>query len=122
MIPAFNCIQCHKCCGPIAWFKPENENIKQYLKKNKIKRFLWTIDQFEKNDMKCPYLIDNKCLIYPVRPIVCRLQGNIIELECKTLKNNKFISKNELDIIKKEFLKLIEQTNGLDSFYSTLKL
>ena len=121
-IQNFPCKQCHKCCGPIVWFEPEEILIRNYLEKNKIKRVVWTKEEFEKNYMRCPYLIDDKCIIYPVRPIVCRLQGNISELRCISSNNSNLISEIELNKIREEFVKLIRQTNSMNIFYSTLKL
>jgi Fe-S-cluster containining protein len=118
----FPCKQCHKCCGPIIWFEPEELFIRDYLEKNKIKRIVWTKEEFEKNHMICPYIIDNKCIIYPVRPIVCRLQGNISELRCMSSNNCTLTSEIELNKIREEFVKLIRKTNGMNIFYSTLKL
>ena len=122
IIPDFNCNHCHKCCGPIVWFEPEEIMIRDYLKKNNIQRIVWTKEEFKNNKMLCPYLKNDRCCMYPVRPIVCRLQGNIPDLKCKSKNNNKFISKNELGEIQKHFLDLIRQTNGMKKFYSTLIL
>lgn len=122
MIPNFECKHCHKCCGPIVWFKPEEILINDYLQKQKIKRFLWTKEEFEQNKMRCPYLINDRCIIYPVRPIVCRLQGNISELKCKSSNNVMLMSEKEKDNVRKEFIKLIRQTDGTNIFYSTLIL
>ena len=121
-VPDFKCQHCHQCCGPIIWFEPEELLIRKYLERYNIKRIIWTKDEFEKNQMICPYLIDNRCIIYPVRPIVCRLQGNISELKCKSSKNNSLMSKKELNNIKKEFKKLIKQINGNNIFYTTVAL
>ena len=121
-IKTFKCKHCHQCCGPIIWFEPEELFIRDYLEKNKIKRIVWTKEEFEKNHMRCPYIIDDRCIIYPVRPIVCRLQGNISELKCKSSKPVKLISEKELNNIREEFIKLIRQANGMNNFYSTLKL
>lgn len=118
-IPKTECQHCHKCCGPIIWFEPEEILIKEYMKKNNIKRIQWTTKEFEQNNMKCPYLSNDRCIIYPVRPIVCRLQGNIVELKCKSSEKTNMMSNEELDKIRKRFIKLLKQTNGLNSFYST---
>jgi Fe-S-cluster containining protein len=124
IIPKFNCNHCHKCCGPIIWFEPEEIMIRNYLKKNNMKKIVWTKNKFKENKMLCPYLKNDRCSIYPVRPIVCRLQGNIAELRCKSNNNtNKNqISKNELNEIRKKFINLIKQTNRVNNFYSTLLL
>lgn len=91
------------------------------MKENKIQRILWTREEFEKNQIKCPYLMNDRCIIYPVRPIVCRLQGNISELRCKLTDDDKLISQKKLNILKEEFFKLIRESNGTNVFYSTLK-
>ena len=121
-IQNFSCLHCHQCCGPIIWFEPEDLLIRNFLEKNKIKRIIWTRKEFEKNEMKCPYLINDKCIIYPVRPIVCRLQGNISELKCKSSINDKLMSEKKLNNIKEKINKLIKQTNSINIFYSTQKL
>lgn len=122
LIPDFECQHCHQCCGPIIWFEPEEILIREYLQKQKIRRFVWTIEEFEQKHMRCPYLGENGCIIYPVRPIVCRLQGNIPELECKSIKNHKMMSKRQLNKIREEFVKIIKKTNSIDTFYSTHKV
>jgi len=121
-IPGFNCKHCHQCCGPIVWFEPEEMLIKRFLQKNKIERIIWSLKEFEKNKMKCPYLRDDRCIIYPVRPLVCRLQGNISNLKCNLSKTNKKISKIALNKIKHNYINLIKQANGMYNFYSTLKI
>jgi Fe-S-cluster containining protein len=120
-IPGFNCQHCHQCCGPIFWFEPEDILIRQYMEKNKIERISWSREEFDKNQDKCPYLINDRCIIYSVRPIVCRLQGNISELRCKSSDEKKLISQEKLNDIKEEFFKLIRQSNSTNVFYSTLK-
>jgi hypothetical protein len=121
-ITDFNCKHCHDCCGPIIWYEPEDILIRDYMKKHNIKRISWTIEDFKKNNMKCPYIHDDRCIIYPVRPMVCRLQGNISELKCKFLNNNKLLSKEKLENLRKDFIKLIDFTNGKNILYSTRRL
>ena len=120
-IPNFQCRHCHKCSGPIIWFKPEEINIRNYLKENNIEYVVWSIDDFKKNNMMCPYLKNDRCSIYPVRPIVCRLQGNISELPCEHNKNNYMNKKLYLEI-KKEFNTFLKEIGGTDVFYGTRKL
>jgi Fe-S-cluster containining protein len=114
----FPCRHCHKCCGQIIWFKPENIFINDYLKKYNLSKILWSTFEFEQYNMSCPFLKNDICIIYPVRPIVCRLQGNIKELPCEYNKN-RFISKSLVEDIKKKFFKLIEDIDGKDVFFST---
>jgi len=78
----------------------------------------WNEEDFKKNNYKCPYLQKNKCIIYPVRPIVCRLQGVIKQLPCKYNKKN-ILSERELLEIKNTFNILLDKHNWKNCFYST---
>ena len=110
LIPDFECKHCHSCCGPIIWFEPEDFIIKDYFKKNNI--------SLKKNEDKCPFLGYDGCKIYPVRPIVCRLQGLTKELPCKHTKKI-YLSDKDLKKIKNEFNKILALTNGYKYFYSS---
>lgn len=123
-IPEFKCRNCHQCCGPIIWFEPEELLIKKYLDTQNITRIVWTLNEFKQNKMKCPYLKNDKCIIYPVRPIVCRLQGNISELKCRNKLNGKqkLLTKKQFNIIKNQYLSLIKKTNQINIFYGTHKV
>ena len=120
-IPEFDCKHCHECCGPIIWFNTEEILIKDYIERNGIENVKWTTEEFNKNNMKCPFLKNDRCIIYSVRPIVCRLQGNIPQLPCRFNKNS-FMSVETLKKIKKDFYELNEKYKGVDIFYSTRKL
>ena len=119
-IPDFDCQHCHECEGPIIWFKPEEINIREYLHKNNLEYIIWSTEEFIKHHMKCPYLKNKRCSIYPVRPIVCRLQGNIPDLPCKFNKNN-LITDKKLQEIKNEFNNLLKDINGFNICYGTRK-
>ena len=86
------------------------------MDKNHIKRITLNMKEFKENNMKCPYLENNRCIIYPVRPLVCRLQGNIDELKCRISKNLNPLSIKELDEIKYEFFELLKKVNCLNFF------
>jgi Fe-S-cluster containining protein len=118
-IPDFNCQHCHECEGPIIWFKPEEINIREYLDKNKLEYIIWSTEEFQKNNMKCPYLKNDRCSIYPVRPIVCRLQGNIPELPCKFNNKKNLITDEKYHEIKNEFNNLLKDIDGFNICYST---
>lgn len=120
-IPDFECKNCHSCCGPIIWFKIEEILIKDYMKKNKIDDVKWTDDEFKKNNMKCPFIKNDRCIIYNVRPIVCRLQGNIPDLPCRYNKNN-YMSEESIKKIKKDFYELNKKFLGDNIFYSSRKI
>jgi len=117
----FPCRHCHECCDPIIWFKPEEILIRDYMEKHNIEYVVWSIEEFKKNNMRCPYLKNDRCSIYPVRPIVCRLQGNICELPCKYNKI-RLMSKKQFNKVKKEFDILVRDVNGTRGFYGTRKL
>lgn len=86
------CQQCGECCGPvlltgyeinrIAWYITQNE-LWPKVAENLLKRATTNDDELR---ITCP-LLDiqkntTKCLVYPERPIVCRLQGNMKDLRC----------------------------------------
>ena len=70
-IPELKCQEnCHECCGATRWLPIEYFNIKRFLDNLGLKeRNMKTMFEM------CPYIEDNKCIIYPVRPIICRLFG-----------------------------------------------
>jgi len=119
-IPNFECKHCHECEGPIIWFKPEEIIIRDYLEKNNMQYIKWTKEEFQKNKNKCPYLMDDRCSIYPVRPIVCRLQGTTEDLPCKHNKKI-LLTKKQVNEIKKEYEQILREVDGIGVIYSTKK-
>lgn len=81
----------------------------------------WTTDQFQQHDMLCPYLQNDRCSIYPVRPIVCRLQGNIADLPC-FFPQKQILSTQRSEQIKKDFNQLLKDMNSIGIFYGTRKI
>lgn len=75
-IPEMECIPgCTDCCGPNLWAKAEWQNITNWLKAHgRRERYAQGLD--------CPYIRENKCSIYEVRPIICRLFGVTEKLAC----------------------------------------
>ncbi len=117
-IPDVPCTHCHSCCGPILWFEPEELLIRDYLKTHHLTYIQWTKDEFERHQMRCPYLYNDRCRIYPVRPLVCRLQGAIQDLRCEhhcteLLKDDTVMKVKEL------FFSLIHDMEASDTFYGT---
>ena len=119
-IPSFECKHCQMCSNPIFWIKPEEINIQEYLRKHNLSYITLSEIEFLRNNMKCPYLQNNRCSIYPVRPLVCRLQGLIPELPCP---NNKtvFLSKEQYDRIILELNELNRDIDGIGEYYGTRK-
>lgn len=66
----FLCNRCGNCCGTTYISSKEEKIISQYLKKNGLnqRKHISLLD-------KCPYFENNLCVIYPVRPLICRLMG-----------------------------------------------
>jgi len=71
-----NCGSCGACCGPVFFLESEAMMIQRFA----ITHGLTIPDSVEGDT--CPMLKDGKCLIYPVRPITCRLFGIIPKLTC----------------------------------------
>ncbi len=90
-ITSTNCTKCGSCCGPIRWSVVEDIFIKEYMKTHNIKYKMWSVEQFIENDLICPYYdkLQKLCMIYKVRPLVCRLQGLVEELPCLKTTNKK---------------------------------
>jgi len=118
-IPDFECKHCHECSGPIVWFKPEEIIIRDYLKEHNIKYVKWTKEEFVKHKMQCPYQKNDRCSIYQVRPIVCRLQGNVPDLPCRH--NSKMMPKEQIDKVKRELDALVRESGGSGVIYGTRK-
>jgi len=70
-IPDFNCApKCNQCCGPVPWAIVEHRVITKWMTERGVEeRFTETM--FD----SCPYIKDNKCSIYEIRPILCRIFG-----------------------------------------------
>lgn len=72
-----NCTNCGKCCGIIPATSEEVEAIRSYIAENDIK-------PVRSYTSTCPFRDEaqKKCLIYPVRPLICRLFGVAKKAEC----------------------------------------
>jgi len=79
-IPKSTCPHgCGKCCGILLPSLAELRNVKDYcdLKHLPFKDFTLM------NGDDCPYLSEEKrCLIYPVRPFLCRICGVSVDIPC----------------------------------------
>lgn len=119
-IPSFECKHCQQCSNPIMWFKAEQININDYLQKHHLCFLTLSEEEFQQNQMKCPYLQNNRCAIYQVRPIVCRLQGVIPELTCP-FNEKVLLSKEQYHRIVSEFNLLNRDICGIEEYFGTRK-
>ena len=99
-----NCSNCGGCCSNFIPVSPlEIRRIKNFLYKNNIKEQRLLVPTYGKNiDLTCPFLKhdkETKCLIYPVRPLICK----------------RFICSQPLEVVK-------EQKNELIKLYGTKDL
>jgi len=80
------CNECCECwhCGPL-----EYQNILNFLKEHNME------EKHVKNSLDpCPYIVDGKCSIYPVRPLICRLYGVVFHknLRCPYVKPKRMLT------------------------------
>lgn len=120
-VPSFECKHCLKCSNPIWWFKPEEINIREYLKQHHMQYRTYSFEEFKMNHMRCPYLQDNRCSIYPVRPMVCRLQGTIKELPCPYIKKP-LLTEEKYKKIVYELNMLTKDLDALGEYFGTRKM
>jgi Fe-S-cluster containining protein len=83
-IPAFDCERCGRCCGPIGATAMELDLIDEHVRRNHIEvpEYIQTVlsTSFIARttiSVRCPYLKDQACMVYSVRPTVCRLFGTV---------------------------------------------
>ncbi len=70
-VPAFQCSPgCSLCCGIAPIAPAEIDNIASWIAMNGVKVRTMGIDL-----LTCPYVVDDRCSIHPVRPLICRLFG-----------------------------------------------
>ena len=85
-IQPFECERCGRCCGPLGATAVELDIIDRHVQQNNIEvpgysqitlsnTIMRTTDR-----LQCPYLKDHECLVYPVRPTICRLFGTSTQL------------------------------------------
>jgi len=103
-IPDFKCKNgCFLCCGSQIILPIEAININRFLKTNGIKR-----RKTQLISDYCPYLKNSRCVIYPVRPVMCRLFGVVkhskspANLECPFIKAEKYFTEEEASCMIKE--------------------
>lgn len=79
------CSNCGRCCGPVPISQSEEIKIRKFVKKMDIFTKQRLTNQLKGKDfLTCQFrdTEQNKCAIYPVRPLLCKLFGISIGLEC----------------------------------------
>ena len=68
------CSKCGQCCSAILPVTPQEvERIRKYIKKNNIKPVsTLKILATKTIDLTCPFYEKSKCLVYEVRPRICK--------------------------------------------------
>jgi Fe-S-cluster containining protein len=120
-IPKSACVHCHTCCGPILWFEPEEIQIREYLEQHHLPYIQWTQEEFETHQMQCPYVHKDRCNIYAVRPMVCRLQGVTNGLQCSQVRSD-LLTEKQVYKIKDQLVSLLRDMDALEKFYGTRRL
>lgn len=117
-VPEAACDRCGVCCGPIGFTILEEKNIEKYLEDEGISVHACVVGRSKDqvfaftNDCKCPFIMDNECVVYPVRPIVCRLFGVIRgggKLPCKKVMCERKLSARYADKLVKRVGRLNER-------------
>lgn len=85
-IPEFECERCGKCCGVLGATAMELHLIDKHVEKHHIEVHEYQQTEISNSkilrttsNLLCPYLRDPECMVYPVRPTICRLFGIVVE-------------------------------------------
>lgn len=81
-VPAVDCKGlCSESCGPIDMSDGERERIAAAgVRIPPPKELLDTI--IDRGTSDCPALVDGRCSVYEVRPLICRLWGAVESMPC----------------------------------------
>ena len=97
--PHTRCRNCGECCGPVPATPEEIKAIRDYLKEfPEIARLVTQ----NTSRINCPFHDSNKkrCMIYPVRPLLCRLMGVVKGMKCTHGNSGELDGRTFLDFIK----------------------
>lgn len=103
-IPSFDgCKRCGQCCGQLKLHKAEWELIRKYLTQNDmwLKVVMNAKERLEHDEgISCFFLKYDSgmssCMIYPQRPIICRIFGLKSSLQCRKSPNGTMQDSKEL--------------------------
>jgi Fe-S-cluster containining protein len=104
-LPAFECRPgCSDCCGPVPWSREEHERIAAWLAERGRPLLKAT-------SLACPYVDEqNRCSIYPVRPLICRAYGTFKRLRCPHgCRPRQFVDSKDERRLMKRYLTLVAE-------------
>jgi hypothetical protein len=83
-LPSLECRgECHSSCGPIAMTQVERRRIVKRTGGHDPGTVFETLGNDTVTDLRCSLLQpDNRCGVYAIRPMICRLWGIIDALAC----------------------------------------
>ena len=94
-LPCENCGG--KCCGPAPFTKKQYKKLKRdkLIPEGSVKVFVkMGVALVKKSDpMTCAFLTDGRCIVYDLRPYICRAFGEIDDLPCLELNQLKKMAK-----------------------------
>jgi Fe-S-cluster containining protein len=101
---------CGDCCirtGQLEMLKEEFQAIKKRLSRISRKELLDRRDNLNSlPDDSCPLLDrERKCLVYEVRPLICRMFGNHPRMRCVHSENLQLVEYRHLTVVKEYFSK-----------------
>lgn len=106
------CRNCGDCCTLVPATPAEIDEIRRYISEKGITPLR------KRGSMACPFHDDGqkRCVIYPVRPLICRLMGVAKGLNCRcgnsaNIDGRKF-TPADIDINKMQLLNAIDWTGG----------
>jgi len=103
-IPAHtSCINCGECCGVIPASPEEIAEIRSFLSRRPD---AYALGITQSGAVDCPFRAkkDKHCMIYPARPMICRLMGVTKGMTCKhgnseNIDGGKFMKNHSIETV-----------------------
>ena len=102
-IPEISCVEdCGKCCGLISMSELEDRRVRRFLEENHLEVQFYndpldvTYVKALRGENRCYFLDERRrCLVYPVRPIICRLYGVAENMKCPYASPGEYLTEGE---------------------------
>ncbi len=116
LIPAAEgCVACGGCCGPVFFTEAESKIIQRFCASEGIE-----IPETAEG-INCSMLKDGKCVIYRVRPMMCRLHGVTPKLHCSRTKKEHFAMNHRAVFLIGEYHKYVRASSQHFTFGFTFE-